>query len=135
MKAWKRINCSNCLAIGLSWVNVLLYFCTNNIHEKITQFWLAEKGVQFLCNTSAKLVSRVQITSAFWLAETQKKPPRTNQIRAVLTTKFKKTAMVFSKRRFEFVRKPTIEKWKKYSKNPNTVKSTSFWLNVLKIRC
>ena len=22
-----------------------------------------------------------------------------------------------------------------YSKNPNTVKSTSFWLNVLKIRC
>ena len=28
------------------------YFC-NNIHEKITQFWLAEKGVQFFCNTSA----------------------------------------------------------------------------------
>ena len=27
----------------------------NNIHEKITQFWLAEKGVQFFCNTSAKL--------------------------------------------------------------------------------
>ena len=26
---------------------------TNNIHEKITQFWLAEKGVQFFCNTSA----------------------------------------------------------------------------------
>ena len=69
-----------------------------------------------------------------WL-KTQKKPPRTNQIRAVLTTKFKKMAMVFSKRRFDFVRKTTIEKLKKYSKNPNTVKSTSFWLNVLKMRC
>ena len=26
-----------------------------NIHEKVTQFWLAEKGVQFFCNTSANL--------------------------------------------------------------------------------
>ena len=25
----------------------------NNIHEKIAQFWLAEKGVQFSCNASA----------------------------------------------------------------------------------
>ena len=25
----------------------------NNIHEKNTQFWLAEKGVQLFCNTSA----------------------------------------------------------------------------------
>ena len=33
---------------------------TNNIHEKITQFWLAEKEVQFFCNTSAKCVTRVQ---------------------------------------------------------------------------
>ena len=41
-------------------------------------------------------------------------------------------AMVFSKQRFDFVRKTTIERLKKkYSKNPNTVKSTSFWLNVL----
>ena len=32
----------------------------NNIHEKITQFWLAEKGVQLFCNTSAKCVTRVQ---------------------------------------------------------------------------
>ena len=69
-----------------------------------------------------------------WL-KTQKRPPRTNQIRAVLTTKFKKMAMVFSKRRFDFVRETKIEKLKKYSKNPNTVKSTSFWLNVLKMRC
>ena len=66
-----------------------------------------------------------------WL-KTQKKPPRTNQIRAVLTTKFEKMAMVFSKR-FDFVRKTTIEKLKNiYSKNPNTVKSMSFCLNVLK---
>ena len=44
-----------------------------------------------------------------WL-KTQKKAPRTNQIRAVLTTKFKKMAMVFSKPRFDFVGKTTIEK-------------------------
>ena len=43
--------------------------------------------------------------------------------------------MVFSKRRFDFVRKTTIERLKKYSKNPNTVKSMSLWLNVLKMRC
>ena len=58
-----------------------------NIHENITQFWLAEKGVQFFCNTSKKLVIRVQIANMVsdWL-KTQKKPPRTNQIRAVFTT-------------------------------------------------
>ena len=44
----------------------------NNIHEKITQFWLAEKGVQLFCNTSAKLVTRVQITNGFLLAENTK---------------------------------------------------------------
>ena len=32
----------------------------NNIHEKTTQFWLAEKEVQLFCNTSAKCVTRVQ---------------------------------------------------------------------------
>ena len=42
------------------------------MHEKITQFWLAEKGVQLFCNTSAKLVTRVQITNGFWLAENTK---------------------------------------------------------------
>ena len=69
-----------------------------------------------------------------WL-KTQKKPPRTNQIRAVITSKFKKMAMVFSKQRFDFVCKTTIEKLKKtYSKNPNTVESTSVCLNVLKKR-
>ena len=34
---------------------------------------------------------------------------------------------------FNFVRKTTIEKLKKYSKNPSTLKSAFFWLNVNKI--
>ena len=42
------------------------------MHEKITQFWLAEKGVQLFCNTSAKLLTQVQITNGFWLAEKTK---------------------------------------------------------------
>ena len=69
-----------------------------------------------------------------WL-KTKKKPPRTNQIRTVLTTKFKKMAMVFQHTTtgFNFVRQTRTEKLKKYSKNSNTVKSTSFWLNVLKM--
>ena len=48
---------------------------------------MAEKGVQFFCNTSKKLVTRVQIANMVsdWL-KTQNKPPRTNQIRAVFTT-------------------------------------------------
>ena len=70
-----------------------------------------------------------------WL-KTQKRPPRTNQIRAVLTTKFKKMAMVFSKRRFNFVLKTTIEKLKNIPKTRTTaVESTFLWLNVLKMRC
>ena len=47
-----------------------------------------------------------------WL-KTQKKPPRTNQILAVLITKLRKMTMVFCKQRFDFVRKTTIEKFKK----------------------
>ena len=31
------------------------YYSANNVHEKITQFWLAEKGEQFSCNTCANL--------------------------------------------------------------------------------
>ena len=50
-----------------------------------------------------------------WL-KTKKKPPRTNQILAVLTTKFKKMAMVFCEQRFDFVRKTTIEKFKNIPK-------------------
>ena len=34
---------------------------------------------------------------------------------------------------FNFVCKTTIEKFKKYSKHPNTLKSAFFWLNVNKI--
>ena len=49
-----------------------------------------------------------------WL-KTQKKPPRTNQIRAVLTTKFiKKMAIGFSKQRFDFVQKTAKENFKNY---------------------
>ena len=71
-----------------------------------------------------------------WL-KTKKKPTRTNQIRAVLTTKIQENGHGFQQTTtgFNFVSKTTIEKLKKYSKNPNTVKSTSFWLNVLKMRC
>ena len=45
-------------------------------------------------------------------------------------------AMVFSRRRRDLIcEKNNNRKVKKiYSKNPNTVKSTSFWLNVLKMR-
>ena len=69
-----------------------------------------------------------------WL-KTQKRPPRTNQIRAVLTTKFKKMAIVFI-RRFNFVLKTTIEKLKNIPKTRTTaVESTFLWLNVLKMRC
>ena len=71
-----------------------------------------------------------------WL-ETQKKPTRTNQIRAVLITKIRENGHGFQQTTtgFNFVSKTTIEKLKNiYSKNPNTVKSTSFWLNVLKMR-
>ena len=37
-----------------------VFYVPNNIHGKITQFWLAEKGVQFFCNTSANYVTPVQ---------------------------------------------------------------------------
>ena len=44
-------------------------------------------------------------------------------------------AGVFSKQRFGFASETTIEELKKFSKNPNTVKSTSFWLNVWETWC
>ena len=71
-----------------------------------------------------------------WL-KTQKKPTRTNQIRAVSTTKIQENGHGFqqTKTGFNFLSKTTIEKLKKYSINPNTVKRTSFWLNVSKLRC
>ena len=69
--------------------------------------------------------------------KTQKESTRTNQIRAVLRTKIQENGHGFQQATtgFNFVSKTTIEKLKKYSKNPNTVKSTSFWLNVMKMRC
>ena len=44
-------------------------------------------------------------------------------------------AGVFSKKRFGFASKTTIEKLKKISKNPDIVKSTSFWLNAWETWC
>ena len=68
-----------------------------------------------------------------WL-KTQKKPTRTNQIRAVLTTQIQENGLIGFQQMttgFNFVSKTTIEKFKKiFQKNPNTVKSTSFSLNV-----
>ena len=68
-----------------------------------------------------------------WL-KTQKKPPRTNQIRSCFSNKIQENGHGFQQTGtvFNFVRKTTIEKLKKYSKNPDTVKSMFFWLNVLK---
>ena len=50
-----------------------------------------------------------------WL-KTYKKPTRTSEIRAVLTTKFKKMAVVFSNKRFDFACKTTIEQLKNIPK-------------------
>ena len=78
-----------------------------------------------------------------WL-KTQKKPTRTNQIRDVSKATHwrkignkmrRKMAGVFSKQRFGFASEKTIEELKKFPKNPNTVKSTSFWLNAWETWC
>ena len=79
------------------WFLDVCFFISNNIHEKIIQFWLAEKGVQFFCNTSANLKHECKTcnTSANYKCfligwkKKQKKPPRTNQNIAVLTTKLR----------------------------------------------
>ena len=56
-----------------------------------------------------------------WL-KTKKKPTRTNQIRAVLTTKIQENGHGFQQTTtgFNFVNKTTI-KLKRYSKNSNTL--------------
>ena len=82
----------------------------NNIHEKITQFWLAEKGVQLFRNTSAKCVTRVQTcnTSANYkcfLIGWKHKRNHQEPIRLELfeQQKFKKMAIVFSRRRRDLI--------------------------------
>ena len=63
------------LESGGSWMQLFLSdvnvpsSAINNTQEKITQFWLAEKGVQFFSNTSANCVTQMQITNGFWAAE------------------------------------------------------------------
>ena len=71
-----------------------------------------------------------------WL-KTQKKPTGTNQIEAVLTKKIQEHGHGLQQMTtgFNFVRKTTIEKLTKYSKNLNTLKRKSFSLNVLEMRC
>ena len=44
-------------------------------------------------------------------------------------------AGVFRKQRFGLASETTIEELKNFSKNPNTVKSTSSWLNVWETWC
>ena len=57
-----------------------------------------------------------------WL-KTQKKPLRTNQIRAVLKTKFKKMVMVFSRRRRDlFLQQNNNRKVKKNQKPEHSKK-------------
>ena len=65
-----------------------------------------------------------------WL-KTQKKPPRTKKIRAVSTTKFKKMAMLFSRRR-----KKTIQKFNNMFEKPEDSKKYAFLAKyVLKMWC
>ena len=84
---------------------------------------------------SPLIIYTKKLLNSDWL-KTQKKPTRTNQIKAVLTTQIQENGHGFQQTTtgFNFVSKTTIESLKKNSKNMNTVKSTSFWLNVLKMR-
>ena len=67
-----------------------------------------------------------------WL-KTQKKPPRTNQIRAVLTTKFKKMAMVFSRRRRDLIlQQNNNRKVKKIFQKPEHSKKYVFLAKCIK---
>ena len=72
---------------------------------------------------------------SYWL-KTQKKPPRTNQIRAVLTTKFSKIAMVFSRRRRDLICTQNNNRKVKniFEKSEHTLKSTPFWLENVVLR-
>ena len=89
------------------------------------------------CNTSAKLVTWVQITNGFWLAENTKETTKNQLDWSCFNNKIQENGHGFQQKTtgFNFVRKTTIEKLKKYSRSPNTVKRASFWLNVLKMRC
>ena len=55
----------------------------------------------------------MQIINGFWLAKNTEETNDNQSDWDVLTTKFKKMAMVFSKQQFDFVRKKTIKKLKK----------------------
>ena len=107
--------------------SILQFFKTSNTHEKITQFWTTEKGVQFFCNTSAKLVTRAHITNGFWLAENTKETTVDQSDFRCFNNKIKENGHGLCKQWFDFVRKTTIEKLKKkHSRKPEHGKKDVF---------
>ena len=70
-------------SVFVLWINKLYT-------KKLLIFLLAEKGVQLFCNTSAKCVTQVQITNAFWFAENTKE---TNKNQAILRTKIQENGL------------------------------------------
>ena len=59
------------------------YFLTNNIHEKISPFWLIKSSAVFFFKTVQKRVNSVQkeeTNQAFWLVNDQRNSQMANQI-------------------------------------------------------
>ena len=71
-----------------------------------------------------------------WL-KTQKKPTRTNQVRAVLTTKIQENGHGFQRTTtgFNFVNKTTIEKLKKIFQKPERSKKYVFLAKCIENAC
>ena len=61
------------------------------------------------CNTSAKLVTRVQITNGFWLAENTKETTKDQSVFSCFNNKIKENGHGLCKQWFDFVRKTTTE--------------------------
>ena len=73
-------------------------------------------------------VTRVQITNGFWLAENTKETTKNQSDKSCFNNKIEENGHGFQQTTtgFNFVHKTTIEKLKKYSKNPNTVEKYLF---------
>ena len=73
-------------------------------------------------------VTRVQITNGFWLAENTKETTKNQSDKSCFNNKIEENGHGFEQTTtgFNFVDKTTIEKLKKYSKNPNTVEKYLF---------
>ena len=121
----------------------ILNFILTNIPEKITQFWLAEKGVRLFRNTSAKCVTRVQTcnTSANYkcfLIDWKHKRNHQEPIRLELfnnTDSRKWPWFSADDDGIKFCKQNNNRKVKKIFQKPEHRKNKSFWLNVLKMRC